>query len=313
MLQISGQNVDLVARSILRQPRSAKSLEATTAYVFIAPATLLLFLMLLGPAASVVVLSFTDWQFGMKTFDFIGFANYVEMFADHVFRTSIINTLIYVSLVVTISVLLGLSIAMLIESRRSFRQFWRTIYFLPVTATLVAMALVFEYILHPAFGPLNEFLRLFGVEGTNWLQNRSTALWALCGIGIWQTVGFNMVLFMAGLTAIPTDLYDAAAVDGADGTWDRFRIVIWPLLGPTTMFVVIISCIRSFQVFDTVQVLTQGGPNYATEVLLYTMYSEGFAYFRSGYAAALTVIFLLFVLILTWIQRVGIEKKIHYG
>ena len=122
-----------------------------------------------------------------------------------------------------------------------------------------------------------------------------------------------MVLFLAGLTAIPTDLYDAVAIDGSDSTWDRFRIVIWPLLGPTTMFVVIISCIRSFQVFDTVKVLTDGGPNRATEVLLFTMFSEGFTYFRSGYAAALTTIFLIFVLVLTLVQRIGIEKRIHYG
>ena len=204
---------------------------------------------------------------------------------------------------------LGLGVALLIESRRSFRQVWRTVYFLPVTATMVAMALVFEYILHPAFGPLNYVLSFFGIEGTNWLQNRSTALLTLCGIGIWQSVGFNMVLFLAGLTSIPRDLYDAADIDGAS----RFFTVAWPLLGPTTMFVVIISFIRSFQVFDTVRVLTNGGPNRATEVILYTMYSEGFSYFRSGYAATVTVIFLIFVLTLTLVQRLIIERRVHYG
>jgi multiple sugar transport system permease protein len=313
MSRVDNQTRDLAAVAMPRRQRSAQSIEAATAYLFVTPATLLLFLLLLGPAASVVVLSFTDWQFGSKTFEFIGFTNYAEMFQDDVFWTSITNTLIYVSVVVVGSVSLGLMIAMLIESRPSFRRVWRTIYFLPVTATLVAMALVFEYILHPAFGPLNEFLGLFGVEGTNWLQNRSTALLTLCGIGIWQAVGFNMVLFLAGLTAIPTDLYDAVAIDGSDSTWDRFCVVVWPLLGPTTMFVVIISCIRSFQVFDTVKVLTDGGPNRATEVLLFTMFSEGFTYFRSGYAAALTTIFLIFVLILTLVQRISIEKRIHYG
>lgn len=287
--------------------------EAVAGYVLAAPATVLLITLLLGPVAVVILLSFTDWQFGAKTFDFIGLGNYEEMFTDKVFWMSIRNTLIYVSVVLIFSVALGLGVAMLIESRPSLRQMWRTVYFLPVMATLVAMALVFEYILHPTLGPLNFVLGMVGIEGTNWLQNRSTALLTLCAIGIWQAVGFNMVLFLAGLTGIPRDLYDAAEIDGAGGAWDRFRTVTWPMLGPTTMFVVIIASIRSFQVFDTVQVLTLGGPSRATEVILYTMYSEGFSYFRSGYASAVTVIFLIFVLTLTLLQRWAIERRVHYG
>ena len=291
------------------RPLSLKAKEELAAYALSAPATILLFVLLLGPALAVIILSFTDWQFGAKTLNVVGFKNYVEMFDDKVFWISIRNTLIYVSVVMVVTCSLGLGVALLIESRRSFRQVWRTVYFLPVTATMVAMALVFEYILHPALGPLNYVFSLFGIEGTNWLQNRSTALWTLCGIGIWQSVGFNMVLFLGGLTSIPRDLYDAADIDGAS----RFFTVAWPLLGPTTMFVVIISCIRSFQVFDTVRVLTNGGPNRATEVILYTMYSEGFSYFRSGYAATVTVIFLIFVLTLTLVQRLVIERRVHYG
>jgi multiple sugar transport system permease protein len=312
MLKIEQKKLSISLLSIkawIFRPRSLKTREEFAAYALATPAMILLFVLLLGPALAVIILSFTDWQFGAKALNVIGFKNYIEMFNDKIFWISVRNTMIYVLVVVVMTCSLGLGVALLIESRRSFRQVWRTVYFLPVTATMVAMALVFEYILHPAFGPLNYVLSFFGIEGTNWLQNRSTALLTLCGIGIWQSVGFNMVLFLAGLTSIPRDLYDAADIDGAS----RFFTVAWPLLGPTTMFVVIISFIRSFQVFDTVRVLTNGGPNRATEVILYTMYSEGFSYFRSGYAATLTIIFLIFVLTLTLVQRLIIERRVHYG
>jgi multiple sugar transport system permease protein len=132
-------------------------------------------------------------------------------------------------------------------------------------------------------------------------------------IGIWQMVGLNMVLFMAGLKSIPPDLYEAADVDGADSAWERFRTVTWPMLGPATVFVGVISAIRSFQVFDTVAILTQGGPNKATEVLLHTMYTEGFSFFRTGYASAITVVFLIIVFALTILQAWFSERRVHYS
>jgi multiple sugar transport system permease protein len=138
-------------------------------------------------------------------------------------------------------------------------------------------------------------------------------LYTLCGIGIWQSLGFNMVLFMAGLTAIPRELYEAAAVDGARSALDRFRLITWPMLGPVTMFAVVVTAIRAFQVFDTVQVLTEGGPNKASEVLLYTIYNEAFAFFRDGYAAALIVVFLGFVLVLSAIKTFVLDKRVHYS
>ncbi len=139
------------------------------------------------------------------------------------------------------------------------------------------------------------------------------ALPTLCMIGIWQMLGLNMVLFMAGLKSIPRDLYEAADVDGADSAWERFRTVTWPMLGPATMFASVVTAIRSFQVFDTVAVLTQGGPNKATEVLLYTMYTEGFSFFRTGYASAITVVFLVVVLSLTLLQAWLAERRTHYA
>jgi multiple sugar transport system permease protein len=156
-------------------------------------------------------------------------------------------------------------------------------------------------------------LEQIGIQGGDWLKNPSRALFTLAGIGIWQSAGLNMVLFMAGLKSIPADLYEAAEIDGAASAWERFRCVTWPMLGPATLFVTVVSGIRSFQVFDTVEVLTKGGPNKSTEVLLYTMYTEAFNFFRTGYGAAITVVFLVVVLALTLLQVKAGEKRTHYG
>jgi multiple sugar transport system permease protein len=279
----------------------------------VGPATLLLFLLLLGPSLAVVLLSFTDWQLGARTMNLIGLGNYAELLGDRVFWRSLRNTLVYVGVTVPASVLLGLGIALLIEARGSARGFYRTVYFLPVTATLTAMAVVWEFLLHPNVGLVNLLLGLVGIGNRHWLNTPATALYALCAIGIWQSVGFNTVLFLAGLKSVPAELYDVAAVDGADGAWEPFRRVTWPMLGPTLMFVLVIMAIRSFQVFDTVAVLTAGGPAKSTEVLLYTMYIEGFTYFRSGYAAAITVVFLAFVLTLTLVQARLLDRRTHYA
>ncbi len=128
-------------------------------------------------------------------------------------------------------------------------------------------------------------------------------------IGIWQSFGFNMVLFMAGLSAIPRDLYDAAEMDGTPNAWARFKLITWPLLAPVTIFVAVTSVIRSFQVFDTVHALTQGGPNKATEVLLYTIYAEGFEFFRSGHAAAITIVFIMLVVGVSLLRFVSLKKN----
>lgn len=287
--------------------------ESRAGYALALPAMFLLFAVLLGPSLAVIVLALTDWQLGAPSMNFIGLGNFEQLFADRVFWRSFINTIIYCVVTVPGSVFLGLGIALLVELSPSGRTFYRAAYFLPVTSTLIAMAVVWEFLLHPSVGLVNLALELIGLKGFDWLKNPNVALFTLAGIGIWQSVGLNMILFMAGIQAIPADLYEAAEVDGAGGAWDRFCTVTWPMLGPTTLFVTVVSSIRSFQVFDTVEVLTKGGPNKATEVLLYTMYTEGFGFFRTGYASAVTVVFVVIILALTLLQvRLG-ERRTHYA
>lgn len=293
--------------------RGADNHERLLGWLLSLPASGLMLLFLIGPIVAVMALSFTDWQLGMDSFAWVGLENYQEMFSDRTFWISLKNTMIYVAVVVPGSVILGLGTAMLIEAGKRGKAFYRAAYFLPVMATLIAMSIVWQAILHPDFGLINLLLKEFGITGPNWLQDRDLVLYALCGIGIWQQVGFNLVLFLSGLMAIPYHLYEAAEMDGAGSAYERFRLVTWPMLGPITLFVLVITSIKAFQVFDTVHVLTKGGPNNASEVLLYTMYTEAFEFFRTSYAAAVTVVFLFFVLLLTLIKTRFIERKVHYS
>lgn len=297
--------------SAIRPDRRAFA-ENITGLGLAAPAFLLLMLIYVAPVAILVVLSLTAYQFGDLTLHFIGLENFVHALQDEVFRRSLVNTFLYVAIVVPGSVGVGLMVAVLVHSRRRTRSFYEIVYFLPVTSTLIAMAAVWKFLLHPTLGPINAFLDLFGVAPMAFLSDPALALPTLAVIGIWSLVGFNMVLFLAGLSTIPKDLYEAAAIDGCGDGIDRFLTVTWPLLGPTTMFVTVTTSITAFKVFDTVVAMTRGGPIGSTEVLLYTIYLEGFQYFNTGYASSLTIIFLVFIMIFTVFQSFFLDRRVHY-
>lgn len=290
-----------------------RSGEHGLAWLAVTPALLLLIGLLFGPVAAVVLFSLTDWQLGSFTFNFIGIANFRALFADPTFWKALTNSLVYVAIVVPGTVLLGLVVALLIEASPGLRGFYRAAHFLPVMSTMSAMAIVWGTMLHPTIGLVNRALGVMGISGINWLRDERTALLALALIGIWQGFGFAMVLFVSGLKAVPQQLYDAAAIDGADGILDRLRFVTLPMLGPVTMFVVILTATRSFEVFDSVRVLTQGGPNYASEVLLHRFYTESFDFLRMGYGAALTVVYLAIIVLLTLTQARLLERRVHYS
>jgi multiple sugar transport system permease protein len=292
----------------LRQAR----IERWTGIGFISPAMLLFMLTSLVPLAVLMGLSFTDYELGATDTKNVGTANFVKAAADPVFRRSLGNTLLYVAIVLPGAVGLGLLVAILVHGRRRSRAFYESIYFLPVTSTLIAMATVWQFLLHPRLGPVNAFLRLLGSPEIAFLSEPSLALPTLAVVGIWQLLGFNMVLFLAGLSAIPKDLYEAAEVDGCTSALDRFLTITWPLLTPTTMFVVVTTSITAFKIFDTVAVMTRGGPMGSSEVLLYNVYLEGFQYFHMGYAAALTIVFLAFILAFSAIQSFVLERRTHY-
>ncbi|GGA86369.1 ABC transporter permease [Brucella endophytica] len=286
--------------------------EARMAWLMALPAIVLLVVFVLAPVAAVIFLGFTDFELGYGTFRFVGFENYADLLTDRTFRKSLWNTAVYTAIVAPVSMALGLGIALLIESEARAKSFFRTAYFLPVASLIVAMATVWQYLFHPTIGPINALLALAGITGPNWLGSSGTVLYSLSIIGVWQSAGFNMVLFLAGLTAIPRELYAAAEVDGARSAFDRFRLVTWPMLGPTTLFVLTISITNAVKVFETVKTLTDGGPNKASEVLLFTIYQEGFVYLRVGYASAMTVVFLAILVVLMFLQYRVLDRRVHY-
>jgi multiple sugar transport system permease protein len=286
--------------------------EHNVAWLAITPAVALLVLLLFGPILAVAAFSFTDWQIGSSSLRFLGLDNYRALFADGVFWKALANTALYVAIVVPGTVILGLVVALLIEARPALRSFYRAAHFLPVMSTMAAMAIVWSTMLHPTIGLVNRLLAEFGISDVNWLRDERTVLPALAVIGIWQSFGFAMVLFVAGLKSIPQSLYDAAAIDGADGLLDRLRTVTLPMLGPVTMFVLILIAKRAFEVFDIVRVLTKGGPNFASDVLLHRLYTESFDFLRTGYGAALTVVYLAVVMLLTRAQARILDRRVHY-
>lgn len=290
--------------------------EALTDMLLAGPATVAMLVLIFTPALIVGVLSFTDYLFGAAEFNWVGLDNYVTLFTDEVGRRAVINTLIYVSVVMPFSIVLSLAAAVGIQSvgrwSVGMANFLRTAYFMPVAATLVAMATVWQMLLHPNLGLVNQVLALVNIPGQEWLSDRSIVLFTLAVIGIWETIGYNLILFLAGLATIPQSLYDAAAIDGANRGWEKFWTVTWPLLGPTTLFVLVVTATRSFRVFETVATLTNGGPGFASDVLVFAMYREGFVYFKAGYSGAITMVFFFFILTLTLTQLRLVERKVHY-
>lgn len=276
------------------------------------PASILLVCLIIVPLIAVVAIAFTDWQMGSSRIAFVGLNNFRELLSDRQFQNALWNTLIYVAIVAPLTVGIGLAVALLIAGCRIGQNFYRTIYFLPTIATLAAAAVAWQMLLHPTSGLFNQMLRAIDVSGPNWLKDSNWALPTLAMIGVWERVGFNTIFYMAALRDVPQNLVDAARIDGAGGSWDRFWLVVWPQLGPMTLFLAITAGIHAFQAFETVAILTQGGPQKATQLLLYTIYQEGFVFFRTSYAATVTVAFLVILMVFSATQFRFVSRRVHY-
>lgn len=297
------------APALARHP----SLPLITKPFYLVPAFALLAIFFLLPALATLAISFTDWTLGAKTLAFVGVHNYDALLASEDFRLSLANTLKLNAFVIPASFILALVLALAIHTTRGTAALWQTVYFLPVTTTLVAMAFVWQWVLHPEFGIVAWILVRLGVPPVNLLNDPDLVLYTIGFISLWQLVGYYTVLFLAGLLAIPRSLYEAAEMDGARSALDRFLHVTWPMLGSTALFVLIVTVIKSFQIFDVVRVLTKGGPNKASEIILHTLYQEGFVFFRTGRAAAIATLFFVAMLVLTLWQMRVFDRRVHYG
>ena len=273
---------------------------ALNAVVFLAPALLLIAVFFFLPVVAALLLSFTDFDiYALGDLDrlrLVGLNNYIQLLQSPLFWTALGNTGYFVLVGGPLSVAISLGAALLVNARVTrFPGFFRTVFFLPVVTTLVAVAVVWRYLYQPRYGLLNYGLSLLGIDPIDWLGDPDWAMPAIILMAVWKNFGFNMIIFVAGLQNIPTHLYEAARIDGASG-WRRFRYITLPLLGPTFLFVALMTMIGYFQVFAEPYVMTQGGPANRTLSVVLLMYEEGFRWWNMGYASAAA--FLLFVLIL---------------
>ncbi len=271
-------------------------------YLMVAPAVLLLLVLILAPVAIVAATAFSDWHIGGGAPRFVGLETFRALIEDPDFQVSVWNTVCYVGMVVPATTAAGLVVALLIVECGRGQAFYRMIFFLPSVATLAAMAVAWQMLLSPSVGAVPQILRLLGFAPANWLQDPQTALPTLAMIGIWSEAGFAMLFFLAGLKTVPLELKEAAALDGCGSLLDRLWHVTLPHLAPITAFVVVFSTIHALRVFDTVAIITRGGPEKATLVALYFIYQEAFSLFRTNLAAAATVLFIAVVLVLSLVQ-----------
>jgi len=271
------------------------------AFWFVAPALSVIAVFFVVPVAASVLLSLTDFDVyavaSRTNLRFVGADNYLRLVHEPLFWVAFRNTLYFVLVAGPLSVGVSLAVAVLLSARLvRFQSVFRTIFFLPVVATLVAIAVVWRYIYHPRFGLLNYGLSLVGVGPIDWLGDPRWAMPAIILMAVWKNFGFNMVIFIAGLQSIPERLYEAADIDGAHG-WAQFRYVTLPMLAPTFLFVAIMTMIGYFQLFAEPYVMTQGGPAHSTLSIVLFMYQQGFRWWNMGYAAAIA--FVLFTIILS--------------
>jgi multiple sugar transport system permease protein len=258
---------------------------------FAAPALLAIGLFFFVPVAAALALSFTDFDLyalaDPARLRFVGLRNYARLLGDPVFWTALRNTAVFAFVGGPLSIAISLGAALLLESRLlRARGLHRTVWFLPVVTTLVAVAVVWRYVYHPRVGLLNRALALAGVAPVDWLGDPAFALPAIIGLAIWKNFGFDMLIFVAGLQSIPDRLYEAARLDGA-GALAQLRFVTLPNLAPTLAFVALVTAIGHFQLFAEPYVMTQGGPEDATRSIVLLMYEQGFRWWNLGHAAAI--------------------------
>lgn len=284
--------------------------ESAVGLFFIAPELLGIVLLGLFPLLFSLYLSFTEWNLvgGLEAIRFVGLDNFVTLLSDKKFYSSLTNNLIYTVVTVPVSMGLGFLFAVLINSSVFFKEYFKVAFFIPYIATTVAIAAVFSALFHPSQGPINQVLMNLGIDDLpRWLGSTDYALWAIMIIAVWQVIGYNIIIYLAGLTNIPEDLYESANIDGASWLQQITKITI-PLLGPTTFFLSITAIVASFKVFDLIAFLTEGGPNNSTTVLVYNIYEEGFQNFRMGYASALSWVLFIIIAVVTLITG-RIQKK----
>ena len=268
-------------------------------YLMILPSYLIYTLFTLIPIIWTIVMSFTNYN--LNTAEFVGLKNYQKMLTDTLFHSSVLHTLQYSILTVPIAMVLGLAMAMLLNRKIAGRPFFRTIFYMPNILSMVAISMAWLYLYDTNSGILNRILKEIGLSPVQWLSSSGMAMISVAIMSIWSTLGYNMVVFLSGLQSIPEHLYEAASIDGANA-WTKFTKITLPMLSPTTFFIFVMACIRSFQVFGQVLILTNGGPLNSTTTIAHQIYRNGFEFYEMGYASSQAVVLLIIILAITIIN-----------
>lgn len=289
--------------------------EGVTPYLLIAPLLILVAVFVYWPLIYSTYLSFFDWNFVRPDKNFVGWDNYTQLLDDPRFLRSLHGTWIYLVTLIPIQVFLPLGLAMLLWPIRRARSqgAYRVILFSPTVVAWSVGAVMWLWIFNPLQGLLNKVIAEFGVERINWLSDRDTAIWTVIIVATWKTLGFNLLLYLAALEAVPHDYVEAASLDGASN-WQIMRTIRFPLITPTFFFVLVTTVISvNDDVFGAINVLTEGGPFESTTNIIYYLYEQGFKYFQIGDASAVAIIIFIATVFLTWLQFRFIEGHVHYG
>ncbi len=295
---------------ILTKPVTLDKNENFTGYLFIGPSLIGVFLFSILPLLLSLFFSFTDWNLisSISSMNFVGFRNYYEMFSDTVFFTSLKNNFLFAIYTIPVQLSLGLIAAVLINKKCYGKNVFKAVYFLPYISSTVAIATVWMFLFQPSFGPVNDILRAIGFSSPpNWLTDKNWALPSVAAMYSWQNIGYDIIIFIAGLQTIPNELYESSDIDGANWT-NKFRYITLPMVTPTLFFLLITEIMSTFRVFDQIQVLTEGGPGNATSVLVYYLYEVSFRYYKIGYGSAITMILFAVIFFITFVQWKSRDK-----
>jgi multiple sugar transport system permease protein len=291
-----------------------KNKETFEAYLYLLPSLLIFAVFTFFPAIFSMVVSTFRWNLPSQP-SFVGLENYIYLFTDAIespiFWKSILNTF-YFSLGVPVNLIISLLIALLLNRKIRGVGIFRTTFFLPTITSTAAVSVVWLWLFHPAnYGLFNSILISLGLPIQAWLRDPALAMPCLIMMGVWSGMGYNIIIFLAGLQSIPGAYYEAAKIDGAN-TISLFKHITWPLLGPTLFYVLTVGMINSLKAFTEIDVMTQGGPLNATNTMAYYLYQNAFQFFQMGKASAIAVLLFILMLLLTWIQFRFVDRSVHY-
>ena len=286
--------------------------ESITGIIFISPAIVLFLVFVVAPAFYAFLLGFTDQHLLMpESANVIGLKNYNELLKSTLFVKSLINTSLFAILIVLLQGSLALFLALLIDKKLRATNFFRSAFFAPTIMSLVVISVLWAFLLNPSVGLINAIIGRFGIPAQGFLSNENQALYSIVAISIWQGVGMQMMIFLAGLQDIPEDLYSSARVDGIS-KFKQFTHITWPLLRNTTLFVIVTTSIYAFKIFIQPFILTQGGPNDSTTTMVMFIYNQGFIAHRTGLSSAAAILFFIIVLCLSLFQKKFIGEGKFY-